>query len=306
MKKIGIIGLGKMGNGIGYRLVKAGFQVFGYDLDTQNCKNASEQGIILCQSNQEVAQKSDVIWLLVPAGKLIDTIIESIQSFCINKIIIDAGNSLFSDSIKRYHALQKQNISFVDCGTSGGVHGKKNGFCLMTGGNKESFEQLKDQYKAIACVDGYAYIGAPGAGHYVKMIHNGIEYALMQAYAEGLHLIHKGQFKNESLDLSQITNLWNNGSVIRSWLLELTHSIFEQQGQTLESISGSVKESGMGLWTIQEAEKYGIPVTLIKDAFDIRKESQISGGNYGTKLVALMRNQFGGHTFETKGNHENS
>jgi 6-phosphogluconate dehydrogenase len=306
MRKIGIIGLGKMGNGIGYRLIKAGFCVFGYDPNPDNSKKASDEGIILCQSNQEVAQKSDVIWLLVPAGTLIDTIIESIQTISVNKIIVDAGNSLFSDSIKRHHALQKQNIAFIDCGTSGGVHGKKNGFCLMIGGDNQAFKQINDQCNAIAKTDGCAYIGPSGSGHYVKMIHNGIEYALMQAYAEGLHLIHEGHFKNENLDLEKITNVWNNGSVIRSWLLELTNDIFQKHGQTLEYISGSVKESGMGLWTIKEGEKFHIPVTLIKDAFDIRKESQISGGNYGTKLVALMRNQFGGHSFETKDSSENS
>lgn len=300
MKKIGIIGLGKMGSAIGYRLVKAGFDVFGYDPNNQNCKAASDEGIIVCTSNQDVAQKSDVIWLLVPAGTLVDFIIESIQNNCVNKVIIDAGNSLFSDSIKRYHQLKNLNINFIDCGTSGGINGKNNGFCLMIGGDKQIFEQLQDQCKAIACVDGYAHIGTSGSGHYVKMVHNGIEYALMQAYAEGLHLIHEGHFKNETLNLSKITNVWNNGSVIRSWLLELTNNIFVTHGQTLESISGSVKESGMGLWTIKDAQKHHIPVTLIKDSFDIRKKSQISGGNYGTKLVALMRNQFGGHTFETK------
>lgn len=306
MKKIGIIGLGRMGSGIGHRLVNAGFNVLGHDLDQTNCKKASDQGIIIAQSNEEIAEQSDVIWLLVPAGKLVDTIIESIQHLCTNKIIIDAGNSLFSDSIKRYHSLQKHTVSFIDCGTSGGIHGQKNGFCLMIGGEKKSFDLIEDQCKAIAQHNGYAYIGSPGSGHYVKMVHNGIEYALMQAYAQGLHLIHEGHFKNENLDLSQITNLWNNGSVIRSWLLELTHTIFITHGQKLDSISGSVKESGMGLWTIQEAEKQTVPVTLIKEAFDIRKESQISGGNYGTKLVALMRNQFGGHTFERNNSHENS
>lgn len=306
MKKIGIIGLGKMGSGIGSRLVNAGFTVLGHDLDPKNCKNASAQGIVVCQSNQEVAQKSDVIWLLVPAGNLIDIIIESIQDVCNNKIIIDAGNSLFSDSIRRQKTLQQKNIAFIDCGTSGGVHGSKNGFCLMIGGEKKYFDLIQDQCKAIAQHNGYAYIGPSGSGHYVKMVHNGIEYALMQAYAQGLHLIHEGHFKNENLDLLQITNLWNNGSIIRSWLLELTHAIFTNHGQNLESISGSVKESGMGLWTIQEAEKNHIPVTLIKEAFDIRKESQISGGNYATKLVSLMRNQFGGHTFERNNAHENS
>jgi len=295
---IGIIGLGKMGYGIGYRLVKAGFTVLGYDPNTANSQEATQIGIKICKSNEELAKQVSTIWLFVPSGTLVDTILKSIIPFCNqNSIIVDGGNSFFQDSIRRHNLLKNYHIEFIDCGTSGGIHGKENGFCLMIGGNQSTFKIIKKQCVAIATKNGYAYLGTTGSGHYVKMVHNGIEYALMQSYAEGLQILQKGHFK-DTLSLIEITKLWNHGSVIRSWLLELTTKIFENHNQSLETINGSVDESGMGLWTVNEAQNNKLPVPLIEKALQIRKESQISGGDYSTKIVALMRNQFGGHAYK--------
>jgi 6-phosphogluconate dehydrogenase len=298
MNSIGIIGLGKMGGAIAGRLTQAGLKVFGYDPNSENCALAQRDGVIIEQSIQSLAQKNAIIWLMVPAGKIVDHVLDELDPFLNNHIIVDGGNSLFIDSIARANKLAKKNNAFIDCGTSGGVHGRENGFCLMIGGSQAAFDQLIPFLEILAAPNGYAYIGSSGAGHYVKMVHNGIEYALMQAYAQGLHLIHEGFFKHEQLDLEKITNLWNSGSVIRSWLLELTNNIFKKQGIDLMDISGKVAESGMGLWTIKEAHNHTISVSLIEESLRIRHESQKNGGDYSTKLVALMRNQFGGHTFE--------
>jgi 6-phosphogluconate dehydrogenase len=176
------------------------------------------------------------------------------------------------------------------------VHGRESGFCLMIGGQESTYTALTHLWHAVAAPQGYAYVGPSGAGHYVKMVHNGIEYALLQAYAEGFHLLKDGSFANTPLDLEKITALWNTSSVIRSWILELTQNIFHEHGQNLDEFSGFVAESGMGKWTVSEAVSHHIPATLIKDALDIRYQSQKDGGNYATKLVALMRNQFGAHS----------
>lgn len=295
--KCGVIGLGKMGSAIAYRLTKAGKLVVGYDVNIDNHirAQAERDKVTLAASLQELAQECEVIWLLVPAGKAVDIVIDSIQSHVQKKaIIIDAGNSLFTDSQRRAFELAKRHITFLDCGTSGGIYGRENGFCLMIGGEKKAYEKLESLFQAIAAPHGYMHMGPSGTGHYVKMIHNGIEYGMMQAYAEGLQLIKEGTFKNEHLDLAQLTGVWNHGAVIRSWLLELTHDILEKD-QELETVSGKVAESGTGSWTVQEAHNNTISVPVIEKALHVRHWSRQSGGNYATKLVALMRHAFGGH-----------
>lgn len=186
---------------------------------------------------------------------------------------------------------------FLDCGTSGGLHGKAVGFCLMVGGDKAAYTKIYPLLEAIAMPEGVGYMGPSGTGHYVKMVHNGIEYALLQAYAEGLHVIKEGTFKDQVLDLDEITRVWNNGSIIRSFILQLLHDIV-QKDQELKNISGEVAATGMGKWTVEEAEQRNIPVDLIKRSLEIRDWSQQTGGNYATKLVSMLRNSFGGHEFK--------
>ncbi|HJM68684.1 MAG TPA: NAD(P)-binding domain-containing protein, partial [Candidatus Babeliales bacterium] len=189
----------------------------------------------------------------------------------------------------------QNNIAYLDCGTSGGLAGLKEGFCLMVGGNKKAYDAIKSVLKSIAAPEGYAYVGPSGTGHYVKMIHNGIEYALLQSYAEGFDLLKNGEFKD--LKLEQISGLWEHGSIVRSEILSLMHGVLAKD-QKLESVSGKVAESGMGRWTVELAKKENVPVPLIEKALEIRKESQKTGGNYGTKLVAMLRNAFGGHSVD--------
>lgn len=291
--KVGVIGLGKMGISVAYRLAKGGHDVFGYDVDTKVCQEAEEIGVTCALSVKEMAKKIDILWLMVPAGKAVDSVLESIQPHLTKEtIVIDGGNSKFTDSLRRAKELKKQNISFLDCGTSGGLYGRQIGFSLMIGGELSAFEHAEPIFQAIAMPCGYGYMGPSGAGHYVKMVHNGIEYALLQAYAEGFHLLKEGRYKN--LDLAKIADVWVHGSVIHSWLLELAKNVFEHD-QEFKNISGEIGGGATGQWTVDEAHEQHIPVRLIEDALSVRKESRQTGGNYSTKLVALLREAFGGH-----------
>lgn len=291
--KIGIIGLGRMGNAIAYRLLRSNHEVIGFDTNLQSSQSAQDLGVTIVDSVEKAMGLTRILWLMVPAGKIIDEIIETASANMRHgDIIVDGGNSHFQDSTRRAAYLAERNIYFLDCGTSGGLAGRENGFSLMVGGNKEGFLKIEDLLQAIATPKGYGHVGPSGAGHYVKMVHNGIEYALLQSYAEGFHLLKAGSF--QELDLAQIATIWNHGSVIRSWILQLTESIL-QKDQALQTIDSSIAESGMGLWTVQEAHAHKVPVKLIEDALEIRALSRAGKGTYATTLVALLRNAFGGH-----------
>ncbi len=287
---IGMVGLGRMGHALVLRLTQAGYDVLGYDPAPVTIE---EDGFRRVSSLLEIADKAHIIWLMVPAGSIVDeTIAQLSPSLQPGDSIIDGGNSYFKDSIRRHNLLAQQGINFFDCGTSGGPVGVETGFSLMIGGDVEPFRRIEEIFAAIAAPNGYGYVGPSGAGHYVKMVHNGIEYALLESYAEGFHVLKDGHYKN--LDLAQISDIWNHGAVIRSWILELAYEIFIQD-QDLTSISGFVAESGTGRWTAEEAHRHNIPVPLIEDALKIRAESRKTGGNYATKVVALLRNKFGEH-----------
>ena len=293
--KLGIIGLGRMGTAIAIRALQGNHEVFGFDLNKESRTIAEKKGITIVDSIEKIAQKTRIIWIMVPAGDPVDSVIKTLQPHIQpDDIVIDGGNSKYTDSITRADTLLKKNVYFLDCGTSGGIHGEKHGFCLMVGGNKKAYEKIYPLLTAIAVPKGVEHIGVSGTGHYIKMIHNGIEYALLQAYAEGFQLLKEGSFKKEQLDLEKISHLWQHGSIIRSFILQLTHSILEQD-QTLETISGEIAESGMGKWTVQEAKKNNIPLKKIEESLNIRAWSRETGGNYATKIVALLRNKFGGH-----------
>lgn len=299
---IGIIGLGRMGMGVAVRLLKKNYTVHGYDPNKNQSENAQANGITVHSSLEKFAQLIDIAWLMVPAGAVVDSVINQLIP-CLKKgsIIVDAGNSHFKDTQKRAALLLKHAITLVDCGTSGGIHGMANGFCLMVGGSQEAFTVLKPFLQEIACTNGYAHVGPVGSGHLIKMVHNGIEYGIMQAYAEGLDLLKHSAAPYDHLDLDKITQLWQSGSVIRSWLLELTNNIFKEHGQDLNQISGKVNSSGMGQWTVETAKELNIAVPVIKKSLEVREESFQTGGTYATKLVALMRNQFGGHAVFKEG-----
>lgn len=293
--KIGIVGLGRMGGSVAYRLVRAGHEVIGFDASAHACKTAAQDGVRIAHSLSDVAEQVQVVWLMLPEGDITHAaFIEVLEKLSPGAIIIDGGNSHFEHSIARARIAAAKQVAFLDCGTSGGIRGRDSGFCLMVGGDREAYERVYPLLEAIAAPQGTALVGPSGAGHYVKMVHNGIEYALLQAYAEGFHVIREGTFKQESLDLAALSRVWNVSSVIRSFILELAHDIFKED-YALRDVSGEVAENGTGLWTAQEADKHDIPVTTIKDALAIRAWSRETGGNYATKVVALLRNKFGGH-----------
>lgn len=291
---IGLLGLGHMGAIIAQRLLKAGLRVIAFDPNITARQQATTLGVEVVERPELVAQKTRIVWLMVPAGQLIDTLLEQLLPYLTKEhLIIDGGNSHFTDSVRRAQTLATLNIPFLDCGTSGGLHAQQYGFCLMVGGDHAAFLFAQPLFAALAAPNGYAYIGPSGAGHYVKMIHNGIEYALLQAYAEGFTLLKQGT-AYPHLDLAALARVWNHGSIIRSWILELLGAVLRQD-QELHQVSGAVQENGTGSWTVQEAHKQHIPVPLLEQAVQIRVWSRQTGGNYTTKLVALLRHQFGGH-----------
>lgn len=295
---IAIIGLGRMGSAIADRARKAGHTVFGFDMNENACDAARVMGIQIVDTIRSLADKADVFWLMVPVGDPVDQSIRELQDVIqLNSIIIDGGNSKFTDSQRRAQELIEYNITFLDCGTSGGLKGHEIGFSLMVGGDRSAYEKITPLLKAIAAPHGYGYVGPSGAGHYVKMVHNGIEYALMQAYAEGFQLLKEGSFKAQHLDLESITGIWQHGSVIRSWLLDLSHDIFKHD-QLLKNVNGFIAEGGTGKWTVEDAHKNNVPLPVIEDALNVRAQSRITGGNYATKIVALLRNAFGGHAVD--------
>lgn len=299
---VGIIGLGRMGYAIAQRALQGGHAVTGYDPNDAACQQAQSAGISSAASLEEIAKNNSVIWLMIPAGSLIDeTIALLLKHVQAGTIIIDGGNSNYQDSMRRASMLKQKNISFLDCGTSGGLHGQEFGFSLMVGGEQNAYDTVLPLFTSIAAPGGVIRVGPSGTGHYVKMVHNGIEYGLLQAYAEGFQLMKEGTFKEQNLDLKAISNVWNNGAVIRSWILSLAHDVFERD-QNFSTISGAIEESGTGRWTVQEAHKNKIPVPVIEKSLEVREWSRETGGNYATKIVALLRHAFGGHAVKKKGN----
>jgi 6-phosphogluconate dehydrogenase len=291
--KVGIVGLGKMGLSIAYRLIHSGHEVFGFDRDIRTHTAAKTIGVFVVSRAQDIPLHARIVWLMVTAGTPVDDVLSELKkTWQINDIIIDGGNSFFKDSIRRQEQLLTKKIHFMDCGTSGGLYGKEHGFALMVGGDRAIYEQLTSIFEAVSAPEACMYCGATGAGHFVKMVHNGIEYALLQAYAEGFHVLKNGPYKQ--LNLEKVASTWNHGAVVRSWILELVQKIMAQD-QDFKNISGSVGENLTGLWMIQVASDLKVPARVIEQALAARAWSRQTGGNYATKLVALLRHEFGGH-----------
>jgi 6-phosphogluconate dehydrogenase len=283
--QLGMVGLGRMGMGMTKRLQQAGHEVKTYDPNVDS--SAKTLGALAKQLDTPRH-----VWMMVPSGDITeDTFQKLLKVLEPGDTIIDGGNSNFRDSQRRYKEARKQKVSFVDVGVSGGIWGLEVGFCLMAGGDKAPLKRLQPICEALAPPDGYAHVGASGAGHFTKMVHNGIEYGLMQAYAEGFELMYHSEF---DLDLSEIAGIWRYGSVVRSWLLELLHAAMEQHGDKLDDIAPYVEDSGEGRWTINEAINENVPVPVISAALYARFASR-QEINFSAKVAAALRNQFGGH-----------
>lgn len=295
--QIGFVGLGKMGYNLALNLHRHGYEVVAYDVATENVKNILLEGITPAFSLEELCQQLSgrkVIWLMVPAGKPVDDCIETLIPFLsAHDIIIDGGNSNFNDSIRRYNYLKSKGIDFLDCGTSGGVDGALNGACTMIGGEDEVFAHCASVFNDISLPNGWLHAGGPGSGHFVKMVHNGIEYGMMQAIAEGFEVMEKS---NYNLDLEQVARVFNHGSVVRSWLMELTEKAFSKDPK-LEAIKGVMHSSGEGKWTLETALDMGIPTPVIALSLLMRYRSQ-QDDTFTGKVVAALRNEFGGHAVE--------
>jgi 6-phosphogluconate dehydrogenase len=286
--QLGMIGLGRMGGNMAKRLEEHGHEVKTYDPQVDSTAKTLEE-------LRDQLDAPRTFWMMVPAGKITEETFQTLVGLAeAGDVIVDGGNSNFRDSQRRYAAAKEHGIRFVDAGVSGGVWGLSVGYCLMVGGDPEAVAQVEPVFVALAPEDGYAHVGASGAGHFTKMVHNGIEYGLMQAYAEGFEVMEKSEF---DLDLHEIAGIWRYGSVVRSWLLELLHAAFEKEGRDLEKIKGYVEDSGEGRWTIAEAIAEDVPVPVISAALFARFASR-QEESFAAKVNAALRNQFGGHAVQ--------
>ena len=303
--KIAMLGLGKIGGNMAARLVRKGVSVVGYDNNQTIVKELSEKEKIIASSSVEDAlsklDNQKIVWMMLPAGEITKKQIADLIPL-LNKgdIIIDGGNSNFKQSVKMGSMLEEYDIGFMDCGTSGGVWGLDNGYCLMVGASHEVAKAVEPALKALAPTPqtGWLHVGPVGSGHFTKMIHNGIEYGMMESFAEGLELL-KGR-KEYDIDIGKVTELWRHGSVVRSWLLDLTAEALKGDPE-LDEIAPFVADSGEGRWTAVEAIEQGIPAPVLTQALQVRFRSQEKSKGYGYKILSIMRNAFGGHVMKKKG-----
>jgi 6-phosphogluconate dehydrogenase len=292
--ELGMIGLGRMGANMTERLLRGGHKLITYDRSPEAIQRCVDRGAVGAHSLADFVKQLSLpraIWLMVPSGEPVDLTIEQLlPSLLQNDVLIDGGNSHYKDSIRRAEKLKQLGINFVDAGTSGGIWGLQEGYCLMIGGEKTIVDQLEPIFKTLAPENGFAHVGASGAGHFAKMVHNGIEYAMLQAYGEGFEMLKASQFE---FDLRKISHLWNRGSVVRSWLLELAENAFQKDPQ-LSSIKGYVEDSGEGRWAVVEAVEREIPASILTLSLFARYASR-QDDSFSAKVIAALRNEFGGH-----------
>jgi len=288
--KLAMVGLGRMGGNMTKRLERDGHEVATY----------SRSGGGTASSLEELVQQLEprrAVWLMIPAGDPTEQAMSQLLDLLEpGDVIVDGGNSNFRDSQRRAGLAQERGLGYVDAGVSGGVWGLENGYCLMVGGDSEHVTYLEPAFRTLAPEDGYAHVGPSGAGHFVKMVHNGIEYGLMQAYAEGFDIMRASEFE---LDLREIAGIWRYGSVVRSWLLELLYNAFEQEGNDLEKIAGYVEDSGEGRWTVFEAINESVPAPVIASSLFARFASR-QDESFAAKINAALRKQFGGHAVKAE------
>lgn len=301
--EVGMIGLGRMGSNMAQRLIRGGHQVVAYDPMSAAVQAAVDRGAVGATSIADLTARlaePRAVWLMVPSGEPTQSTLNKLaDTLSAGDIIIDGGNSYYQDSVRRAETLSERGLLFLDVGTSGGIWGLAEGYCLMVGGDADAFRRLEPAFKTLApsSSEGYGHVGPSGAGHFVKMVHNGIEYGLMQAYAEGFELMSaKEQFR---LDLHQVAQIWRHGSVVRSWLLDLTAAALEEDAN-LEGIEAYVEDTGEGRWTAKESIDLAVPAPVMTQSLQARFRSR-QVRPFGARLLAALRNQFGGHAVrETK------
>lgn len=288
--KMGLVGLGRMGNGIKQRLEQGGHEVVGYDRNPEVSDVGSLEDLV------GALEAPRIVWVMVPSGEITDQTLTAVGDLLSDEdILIDGGNSYYKDSLRHGEEARASGLRFMDVGTSGGIWGLQVGFNLMIGADKETFAHVEPIFKTLAPTDGYAHVGPVGSGHFTKMVHNGIEYGMLQAYAEGFELL---SAYDEDLDLHQIAALWQNGSVVRSWLLDLAESAFGKDPE-LNGLKGYVDDSGEGRWTVLEGVERGVPVSVIAQSLFSRFTSR-DDNSFGMRVIAALRNEFGGHAIQAK------
>ncbi|MHC8968386.1 decarboxylating 6-phosphogluconate dehydrogenase [Priestia aryabhattai] len=296
--KVGLVGLGKMGINLGQNLLDQRHDVVAFDVNSNAVKQMKEYGASGVSSLQELVQSLEtprVVWLMVP-HTVVDSVISEVNPLLAEgDIVIEAGNSHYKESIRRYNELKENKIRFMDVGTSGGMEGARNGACYMIGGDREAWEIVEPIFRDTAVENGYFYAGEAGSGHFLKMVHNGIEYGMMAAIGEGFEVLEKSQF---DYDYEKVARVWNNGSVIRSWLMELTENAFSKDAK-LDDIKGVMNSSGEGKWTVETALDLQTATPVIAMSLLMRYRS-LEDDTFTGKVVSALRNEFGGHAVEKK------
>ena len=301
MKKIGYIGLGKMGKSMVFHLLEKGWDVVAYNRSPEPIQEAVSAGATGAVTLKELIDKLPaprLVWVMVSHQGVDAALEELVPLLSPGDTVIDGGNSNYKESMRRAAELKEKQIHFMDAGISGGPGGARTGASTMVGGEKEQFERFGQLFKDISVPDGYGYMGAAGAGHFVKMVHNGIEYGMMQAIAEGFAVMKKSPFE---LDLAKVVSVYQHGTVIESRLIDWLGKAFQEAGEELSGISGSVAHSGEGLWTVEAAQELNIPVPVIERSLKFRVDSQ-ENPSYTGQVVSALRNQFGGHDVGEKNN----
>ncbi|HXI22115.1 MAG TPA: decarboxylating 6-phosphogluconate dehydrogenase [Gemmatimonadales bacterium] len=297
--QLAMIGLGRMGGNMVQRLQEGGHQVVVYDRSAEAVAASVTHGAVAAKDLAELCRRLKpprVVWVMVPSGAPVETTLDALRpQLERGDVVIDGGNSNYKDSMRRAAGLAEAGLEFIDAGTSGGIWGLTVGYCLMIGATPAAFRLCEPIFRTLAPPDGYAHVGPPGAGHYVKMVHNGVEYGMLQAYAEGYEILHAS--KDFRLDLHQVAAVWNQGSVVRSWLNELAERAFGGDPD-LSRLKGYVEDSGEGRWTVQEAVDLNVPAPVITLSLLARLRSR-QADSFGAKVIAALRNEFGGHAVKS-------